>query len=176
MFEIIRKMFIVLLTSLLNTYNASNHTKCVSLSNQNYKVQPNEWIQVKLDKCVGSCNTFNDLSHKLCVPNKTENLNIHVFNIITGKNESKILTKDISCECKCRVDGKNVIQINGEIMINVCVSVKAVILVKNNFIWNPATCNCEHGKYLASIKDDSAISRDEIIDAEETKSVPINFK
>ena len=47
---------------------------------------------------------------------------------------------------------------------------------KNNFIWNPATCNCEHGKYLASIKDDSAISRDEIIDAEETKSVPINFK
>ena len=28
------------------------------------------------------------------------------FNIITGKNESKILTKDISCKCKCRFDEK----------------------------------------------------------------------
>ena len=24
--------------------------------------------------------------------------------MITGKNESKILTKDISCECKCKFD------------------------------------------------------------------------
>ena len=42
MFEIIRKTFIALLTSLLNTYNASNHAKCVSLSNQKCKIQPNE--------------------------------------------------------------------------------------------------------------------------------------
>ena len=28
-----------------------------------------------------------------CVPNKTEDLNIHVFNMITEKNESKIVTK-----------------------------------------------------------------------------------
>ena len=26
--------------------------------------------------------------------------------MITGKNESKILTKDISCECKCKFDGR----------------------------------------------------------------------
>ena len=40
MFGIIKKMFIVLLTSLINTsniVNASNHTKCVSLSNENLK-------------------------------------------------------------------------------------------------------------------------------------------
>ena len=85
-----------------------------------------------MDKCVGSCNTLMTCLI-VCVPNKTENLNIHVFDMITGKNESNILTKDISCECKCRVDGKNVIQINGEIMINVCVSVKAVIIVKKQF-------------------------------------------
>ena len=28
-----------------------------------------------------------------------------VFNIIAGINESKILTKDISCEAKCQFDG-----------------------------------------------------------------------
>ena len=27
---------------------------------------------VNLDKCVASCNTLNDLSSRLCVPNKTE--------------------------------------------------------------------------------------------------------
>ena len=51
---------------------------------------------VKLDRCVGSCNTVNDLCNKVCVPNKTENLNLSVFNMITGINESKILTKHIS--------------------------------------------------------------------------------
>ena len=42
----------------------------------------------------------------------------------------KILTKDISCECKCKFDGKNVIQINSWIMINVDASVKNVMYVK----------------------------------------------
>ena len=53
----------------------------------------------------------------MCVPNKTKDLNIHAFNIITGKNESKISTKDISSKRRCRFDGKNVIQINGGITI-----------------------------------------------------------
>ena len=42
---------------------------------------------VKLDRCVGSCNNLNNLFNKVCVPNKTEDLNIYVLNIITGKNE-----------------------------------------------------------------------------------------
>ena len=50
--------------------------------------------------------------------------------MITGKYESKILTKDISCDCKCRFDGKNVFQINGGVIINVDVSVKNVMYVK----------------------------------------------
>ena len=31
-------------------------------------------------------------------------MNIHFFNKITGKNVPDILTKDISCECKCKFD------------------------------------------------------------------------
>ena len=53
---------------------------------------------VKLDRCVGSCNTLNDLSNKLCVLNKTEDLNLSVFNMITGINQSKTLRKHIPCE------------------------------------------------------------------------------
>ena len=59
---------------------------------------------VKLDRCIGCCNILNDSSNKLCVPHKTEDLNIHVFNMITRINGSKILTKNISCKCKCKFD------------------------------------------------------------------------
>ena len=86
---------------------------------------------VKIDKFVGSSKTLNDLFKSVCVPNKTEYLNIHVFNMITGKSEWKILTKDISYECKCRSDGKNVIQINGGITMNVYECVKNIMYVKN---------------------------------------------
>ena len=87
-------MFIVLLSSI---DNVSNHTKCVSSSNQKRKIQPtinlypNEYSQefhycpflVKLDRCVGSCKTLNELSNKVCVPNKTENFSLSIFNITT---------------------------------------------------------------------------------------------
>ena len=40
-------------------------------------------------------------------------------------------------------------------------------------IWNPVTCNCENGKYLASVIGDSLIMCDDII--EETKTVTKRF-
>ena len=43
-------------------------------------------------------------------------------------NESETLTKHISC--KCKFDGRNLIQINGGIMINFDVNVKNVMFVK----------------------------------------------
>ena len=106
-------MFIVLLSSLINASNidnASSYTTCVSLSNQKCEIQPtlinlhpNECSQelsyspsaVKLDRCVRNCNALNDLSYKVCVPNKTEDLNVHVFNMIAGINESKLLTTHV---------------------------------------------------------------------------------
>ena len=91
------------------------------MSNQKCMTQPtliflhrNEYSQefhyyplaFKLDRCVGSCITLNDLSNKVCVPNKTEDFNQREFNMIAGINESKTLTSHISCECKCRFEGK----------------------------------------------------------------------
>ena len=60
---------------------------------------------------------------------------------------------------------ENAYQINGGIMINVDVNVKNVMHVKKDYVWNPDTCNCGNGKYLAIIMDDSAIICDEILDA-----------
>ena len=38
--------------------------------------------------CAGSCNTFDNLPNRVCVPNKTEDLNLHVFNMITEITDS----------------------------------------------------------------------------------------
>ena len=46
-------------------------------------------------------------------------------------------------------------------------------MCKKGYIWHPATCSCEHGKYLANINDDSVIRWDEIIGT--TKTVQTNF-
>ena len=61
---------------------------------------------VKLDRCVGSCDILNDLSIKVCVPNKTEDLNLSMFNMITRINKLKTLTKHVSCKSKCKLDGR----------------------------------------------------------------------
>ena len=42
---------------------------------------------------------------------------------------------------------------------------------EKDYIWNPATCNCENGKYLANTIDDSVIVCVEVIDVDaEAKS------
>ena len=84
-------MFIVL----SNIVNGSNHTKCISLGNQKCMIQPtlinshpNKYIQefyfypfaAKLDRCTGSCYTLNDLSKKVCAPNKTKDLYLSIVN------------------------------------------------------------------------------------------------
>ena len=120
-----------------------------------------------------------------------------MFNIITGINESKILTKHITCECKCKFDGR---KCNSDQWCNNnkcrCECKKRHVSEKN-YVLNPAACSCENGKYLASVLDDSAIMCDEIIYAdvdaeaksndkaklnnkaksneEETKTIPRNF-
>ena len=161
----ILKMFILLLYNI--TVNASDRTKCVSISNQKCKMQPtlinfypnkcNHELHyypfaVKLDRCVGSFKNLNDL-----VPNKEEDLNLGVLNMIKGINKSKMLTKHIPCECKCRFDGR-ICNSDQSWNNNKCrYGCKKRHVCEKDYFWNTATCNCENGKYLASIMDDSAI-------------------
>ena len=68
------------------------------------------------------CNTLNDLSNKVFIPNEKKGLNLSLFNFITGINESKTLTNHISCECKCKFDSKK---------------------CNSNQNWNNNKCRCE---------------------------------
>ena len=75
MFGLIKRVFIGLLTGLVNA-------KCVSLSNQKCEIQTTLLMYILkntvksfltihlLDRCVGRFNTPNDLSSKVCIPIK----------------------------------------------------------------------------------------------------------
>ena len=127
-------MFIWLLTSKVSV---PNHTKCVLLYNQKCMAQLfllihillnivieniTIHLQVDLDRCVGNSNILNDLSNRVCVPNKTEDLNLSIFNIITGINKSKILTKHENVNASLML--QNVTCIKSGILISADVSAK----------------------------------------------------
>ena len=187
MFGFIKKIFIELLASVVST---SSNTKSVFLNNQkctteptNINLHPNEYtkglcyylLAVNLDRFVGSY-TLNDLSNKVCVPNKTEYLNLIEFNMITGKNESKALTKHISRECNCKFDGgkSNSNQMwNSDKCQYECKNPKKHRVCKKGYILNPATRSCGNGKYSAIFINDSVITCDEI--TEVTNTVKTNF-
>ena len=79
------------------------------------------------------------------------------------------LTKHISCEYKCRCDGR---KLNSDQWWNnnkcQC-ECKKCYACEKDYIWNPSIYSCENGKYLASIMDDSAIICDKV------KTIPTNF-
>ena len=125
-------MFVILLTSIVS---ASNHTKCMSLNNQKYMSQPTFIIiyivmsivkdypfAINLDRCAESCNTLDYISSRVCVPNETEDLNLHVFNMMAGIIKSKTLAKHISCKCECIIYSKK---------------------LNFNQKWNNDKCQCE---------------------------------
>ena len=149
MFGLLKQVFIVLLRfsrSLASIDNVPDHAKFISLNNEQCMTQPtlinlhpNKYIQglryypfgVNLYRCMGSCNTLNDLSNRICFPNKTKDLNLSVFNMITGINESKTLTKHVSCECNCKNDGRK---------------------CNSNKKWNNNECRCECKKRVPKTK------------------------
>ena len=58
---------------------------------------------ISLDKC---CGNRNVLSPKLYVPKKKQKTNVRAFNTITIKNETKTMTKHVSCDCKCKFNSR----------------------------------------------------------------------
>ena len=44
---------------------------------------------IVLDNCNGNGNTLKDISDKICVPNKTEDINLIFFDLVTRINELK---------------------------------------------------------------------------------------
>ena len=112
----IKQIFIVLVLLVLG-FGGLLTAKCISKNNQPYTVRMtlidlnlNEIhyypFMVSLDRFGGRCDTVEDPFGRIYIPSEVEDVNLKVFNIIKGMDESKTLVKHISCECRCEVDGR----------------------------------------------------------------------
>ena len=130
MFGFIKRCFFTGLV-FLSTLTSVNMLSCVSMSNQECKVRltlvnvngdDSEFFpfSVKASKCSGSCNNINNPLAKLCVPDVVKNLNVKVFNLVSGTNETRCLEWHETCKCKCRFEH------------SVCKQ-----------LWNDNKCRCE---------------------------------
>ena len=93
----IKKAYIAILIIRKSIATDYNFRKCIFLSNQQCITRPNlidlnhneyneglRYYQftVNLERFNGNCNTLHDLSNRTCIPNKTEDKNLSVFNMI----------------------------------------------------------------------------------------------
>ena len=200
MFRLIKQVFMSLLSfsgTFASMANVSNITTVMSLNNHQYvtrrtliDLNPGEYNQgfwylifiVKLDRWNWSCNALDDPSSRICIANKTEDLNLNVLNMGIRINESKTLIKHISYKYKCKFicrewnanqkwnNKKYWCEFKNPRKHHVC---------EKGYIWNLSICTCKNGKYFESIIDDSIFTFDEIINpavpSELTKFMPINF-
>ena len=161
MFGIIIKAFISTLAFFSHNILLTNSLKCYSLNNQECKIRPktisaNNKVpifypyKIKINRCVGSCNTIGDPYGKACFANDIENIGIKVFNLLSQNNETINIEKHKSCECKCKLnkDARNNKQIwNNDTCQCECKNINTREVCDSGFIWNPSVCICECNKY-----------------------------
>ena len=113
------------LSTLINVNSLSR----ILMNNQEYKVRlqivnvnednPVFFIfSIKTSNCSGSCNNINNPLAKLCVPDVVKNLNIKVFNIVSGTNETRRRESHETCKCECRFNSSVCDNDKMEMMIN----------------------------------------------------------
>ena len=84
----------------LSTLTGVNLLSCISINNQECKVGPqivnvngNDPVffpfSIKTSKCSVSCNNISNLYAKLCIPDVAKNLNVKLFNLVSGTNEKR---------------------------------------------------------------------------------------
>ena len=99
MFGFIKKYFFKGL-AFFSTLTRENLFSCISINNQECKVRPQivsandeESVffpfTIKTSKCSSSCNNINIVYAKLCVFDVVKNLNVRIFNLMSGTNYAR---------------------------------------------------------------------------------------
>ena len=103
-------------------------------------------FSIKTSKCSGSCNNFNNPLTKLCVPDAVRNLNVKVFNLVSGTNETRRIEWHATFTCKCRFNS-SVCNNKQRWNDDKCRCERKELIDKDVcnevFIWNPSNCECE---------------------------------
>ena len=104
---------------------------------------------IKINRCKCSCNTINDPYAKICVPDKIENTNVKVFNLMSRTNEKRHIKWHKTCKCRWRLDASicnNKQRWNNDKCRWECKELIGKGMCDKGFIWNPSNCECECDK------------------------------
>ena len=90
----------------LSSLTSVNLLSYTSMNNQECKVNPqianvdgDDPVlfphSIKTSECSGSCNNINNRLAKLWLPDIVKNLNVEVFNLVSGNNETRWIKNDM---------------------------------------------------------------------------------
>ena len=101
---------------------------------------------IKVDRCIGSCNNITNPYSKVCLPGIVKNVTVKVFNLISQQNEMKVISFHKICKCDCLL---NETVCNDKQRWNIeefkCEYLR-IEKCKDGFFWNISNCKCEQGK------------------------------
>ena len=167
-------MYKMKIISLLISFFSIIKTKaleCVSVVNQKCMPRPkvlevNEGVgealfylyNVQVNKCSGSCDTLDNPTSKICVPNVIKGINMQVYNFLMRLNETRNVLWHESCKCVCKLNSSvcNNKQIwnSDTCSCNCNEDFAGIISYAKGYIWNPSICEfqcdklCKQGQYL----------------------------
>ena len=81
-------------------------------------------FSISVNKCSGSCNNVYDPYAKLYVPDAVKNINVKVFNLMSGTNETRQIEWHETFKWKCTLDASVCNDKKDGININLSVNVK----------------------------------------------------
>ena len=102
-------------------------------------------FSIKTSKCSGSCNSITNPCAKLCVPDAVKNLNVKVFNLMSGTNKTRRIEWHETCKFKCRSNSSvcSNERWNDDKCRCECKELIDKGVCDKGFIWNPSNCECE---------------------------------
>ena len=104
-----------------------------------------------------SCNDVNNPYVKLCALDVLKSMNIKVFNLMSGTNETHHMSWHETCACHFKLNAsvcKDRQRWNSDKYKCECKELTDKGRRHDRFIWNPSTCECEYdtscdfGEYL----------------------------
>ena len=162
-----------------------NSGYCLLLKNHKYQVRKvitdNDYMtfpyKIKVDKCIGSCNSENNPYYKICLPDTIKNISAKSLDLISQRLVFKNISFHKTCKCGCLLDKKvcnNLQKWNGKKCRCECLKIKKC---GTGYSWNVNNCRCEMKKLARlteSDKCDIESETDDIKNVSECKSFPKN--
>ena len=78
-------------------------SKIININSNGPLFYPYSINSIKVNKCSGSCNNFNDPYAKSCVSDVVKTMNVKLFKLMSRTNKTRHIKWHETCRCKSRL-------------------------------------------------------------------------